>query len=37
VQVSRLKRLVMAEVKLAFKPELINRFDETLVFQRLGR
>lgn len=35
--VARMKDTVMTEVKAAFKPELINRFDETVVFQRLGR
>lgn len=33
----RMKETVMTEVKSAFKPELINRFDETVVFQRLSK
>ena len=32
-----LKRKLMDEAKRAFRPELLNRFDETVVFRRLDR
>ena len=32
-----LKRKLMDEAKRAFRPELLNRFDETVVFRRLER
>ena len=31
------RALVMAEVKTKFRPEFLNRLDETIVFHRLGR
>ncbi|KAJ9532323.1 hypothetical protein QJQ45_010371 [Haematococcus lacustris] len=34
---ARLKRLVLQEVKEHFKPELLNRFDEQVVFQKLSK
>jgi ATP-dependent Clp protease ATP-binding subunit ClpB len=34
---ARAKALVLAEVKTRFRPEFLNRLDETIVFQRLGR
>ncbi|GBF97872.1 hypothetical protein Rsub_10227, partial [Raphidocelis subcapitata] len=33
---SRLKRLISEEVRAFFRPELLNRFDEQIVFNRLG-
>ena len=34
---ARLERVVRDEVKAFFRPELLNRFDEQIVFSRLGR
>jgi len=34
---ARLRSLVLEEVKEHFRPELLNRFDEQVVFQRLSR
>mmetsp|Transcript_10026 Transcript_10026/g.21446 ORF Transcript_10026/g.21446 Transcript_10026/m.21446 type:complete len:958 (+) Transcript_10026:149-3022(+) len=34
---SRLRQLVLEEVKGYFRPELLNRFDEQVVFHKLGR
>jgi ATP-dependent Clp protease ATP-binding subunit ClpA len=31
-----MKRLVLDEVKGYFRPELLNRFDEQIVFHKLG-
>lgn len=31
-----MKQLVLDEVKSYFRPELLNRFDEQIVFQKLG-
>ncbi|KAG2449289.1 hypothetical protein HYH02_005446 [Chlamydomonas schloesseri] len=36
-QAHKLKQEVLAEVRGFFAPELLNRFDETVVFQRLSR
>lgn len=33
---ARMKQLVLDETKSYFRPELINRFDEQIVFQKLG-
>eukprot|EP00879_Flechtneria_rotunda_P003032 GHRR01003252.1.p1 GENE.GHRR01003252.1~~GHRR01003252.1.p1 ORF type:complete len:659 (+),score=207.75 GHRR01003252.1:506-2482(+) len=33
---ARMKQLVMDEVKSYFRPELLNRFDEQIVFHKLG-
>jgi ATP-dependent Clp protease ATP-binding subunit ClpA len=33
---ARMKRLVLDEVKGYFRPELLNRFDEQIVFHKLG-
>jgi len=34
---SRLNRLITEEVRAFFRPELLNRFDEQVVFGKLGR
>ncbi len=34
---SRLRALVLEEMKAYFRPELLNRLDEIVVFRRLGR
>ncbi len=31
-----MKQLVLDEVKSYFRPELLNRFDEQIVFHKLG-
>ncbi|GFR52667.1 hypothetical protein Agub_g15261 [Astrephomene gubernaculifera] len=36
-QAHKLKQEVMGEVRSFFSPELLNRFDETIVFRRLSR
>ena len=36
-QAFKLKQEVLGEVRGFFAPELLNRFDETVVFQRLRR
>lgn len=33
---ARMKQLVLEEVKGYFRPELLNRFDEQIVFHKLG-
>lgn len=33
---ARMKQLVLDEVKGYFRPELLNRFDEQIVFHKLG-
>lgn len=33
---ARMKQLVLDEVKAYFRPELLNRFDEQIVFHKLG-
>jgi ATP-dependent Clp protease ATP-binding subunit ClpB len=33
----KLRDQVMGEVRLAFRPEFINRLDEIIIFSRLGR
>lgn len=37
VDVEQVRPLVMDEVKRHFRPEFLNRIDETILFQRLGR